>query len=153
MRLFSTLLVAAAFVTGGVSVATACPGEKMAKEKAGPTYALIEVDQLAQWVDAKKAKVFHATSEEKFAKAHIPGATRVDYDGMTADALGAAKDDRVVFYCANTGCGASEKAAKAALKLGFVNVYVYKGGIDGWQAAGKQVATLDAAKKKVRADG
>jgi len=62
--------------------------------------------------------------------------------------LPAAKDQKLIFYCANTHCGASHEAAERAKEAGFMNVAVLPEGIMGWQKAGMPVAKLDKAAAK-----
>jgi len=46
------------------------------------------------------------------------------------------KSAGLVFYCANTMCGASKEAAKRAIQAGYSNVAVMPEGIKGWRDAG-----------------
>ncbi len=51
------------------------------------------------------------------------------------------KQDRpMVFYCRNDHCWMSYNAALRAIKLGYRQVYWYRGGIDAWQQAGGPLA-------------
>jgi PQQ-dependent catabolism-associated CXXCW motif protein len=45
------------------------------------------------------------------------------------------KQKKMVFYCLNAQCWLSYNAALRAIKLGYANVYWYRGGIDAWKAA------------------
>lgn len=148
-RKLSIALLTAGFVLGGTATALACPGAqaKMAKKA-----ERVDVGTLATWIEKKESKVFHAASEETFAAGTLPTAERVDYKAMTADTLGANKNAKMTFLCANTMCSASKKAAMAAIDMGYDNVWVFKGGVDGWKAAGHQLVVADKA-KKVKADG
>jgi rhodanese-related sulfurtransferase len=68
----------------------------------------------------------------------IPGATlltsSVDY---SLAELPKDKDAKLVFYCANTRCTASQHAAVRAAKAGYRDVSVLPEGIIGWKGAGK----------------
>lgn len=68
----------------------------------------------------------------------IPGAVMLtsysEFDA--AKELPADKNEKLVFYCANTQCGASHEAAKRAMEAGWVNVGVLPDGIMGWSKAG-----------------
>ncbi|MFN3202765.1 MAG: rhodanese-like domain-containing protein [Bradymonadia bacterium] len=143
MSRFLAGLCAAAALTLVGTVATACPGGEM---KAQATPATMTTAQLEEAMSAKKVTVVDTNNAEKFAKAHIPGATHVPYDQVSASTLPADKNASLVFYCANTMCGASKKAATAAMGEGYNNVAVYPEGIDGWVAAGKPVEAAKAAK-------
>ena len=69
----------------------------------------------------------------------MPGATWVHYDSVTAEMLPTDHTASLVFYCANESCTASHTAAEAAVALGYSDVSVMGGGIQGWLAAGKPV--------------
>ncbi len=83
--------------------------------------------------------VFDANSPATYAEHHVPTATWVDYDGVTAEQLPADLAVPVVFYCANEHCGASHTAAEMAIGLGHSNVSVMGAGIQGWVDAGQPV--------------
>ena len=71
----------------------------------------------------------------------IPGAVLLsDSDTFNASELPADKARQLVFYCANTHCGASHEAADKAITAGYKNVKVLPEGIAGWVKAGKQVS-------------
>lgn len=46
------------------------------------------------------------------------------------------RDRALVFYCANTKCGASKTAAERAVNSGYNNVWILPAGIAGWRDAG-----------------
>lgn len=50
------------------------------------------------------------------------------------------KDKQLVFYCANTQCGAAPAAAQKAQAAGYENVAVMGQGIMGWAKSGKTVS-------------
>jgi len=71
----------------------------------------------------------------------IPGAVLLrDMDAV--DQLPADKSAGLVFYCANTACGASHEAAERALTAGYQHVQVLPDGIAGWVKAGKQTTSI-----------
>lgn len=73
----------------------------------------------------------------------IPGAVLLtDSDEFKPSELPADKSKALVFYCANTSCGASHHAAAKALTAGYTNVKVLPAGIAGWVKAGKKVSTI-----------
>jgi len=53
------------------------------------------------------------------------------------------KKRRVVLYC-HPRCWLSWNAAKRAVSFGYLRVYWYPDGIEGWQEAGKPVAATKA---------
>lgn len=71
----------------------------------------------------------------------IPGAVLLtDDDTFNPKQLPADKSRQLVFYCANTQCGASHEAAGKAITAGYTNVKVLPEGIAGWVKAGKKVS-------------
>jgi len=44
---------------------------------------------------------------------------------------------KLVFYCANTRCSASDEAAERAVAAGYAEVHVLRAGIAGWKEAGQ----------------
>lgn len=103
--------------------------------------AQVTVEELTERLASKPTEtfVFDANSSEHFAEGHIPTAKHVAHDGVTAAVLPANKDAFLVFYCWNEQCSASHNAAESAMALGYTNVKVYSGGIEGWRKAGKQI--------------
>lgn len=73
----------------------------------------------------------------------IPGAVLLtDYEGYATSELPADKSKGLVFYCANTQCGASHEAAEKAIAAGYQDVKVLPAGIAGWRDAGKQTQQI-----------
>ncbi|MCB9543161.1 MAG: rhodanese-like domain-containing protein [bacterium] len=147
-RIFTAALLALGFTLGGASVALACNGHE------ATAAAPVDAATLASWIEKKETKVFHAADAATFAAGTLPTAVRVDYTALDAATLGADKDARMTFLCGSSMCGASKKAAMAAMELGYTNVHVFKEGIAGWKAAGKELVVAQAPKAaKVKADG
>lgn len=72
---------------------------------------------------------------------HIPGALIADLDGIAARAASLPHDREIVTYC---NCPNEASAATAALRLqaaGLPRVRPLAGGLEGWAAAGRTVAT------------
>lgn len=49
------------------------------------------------------------------------------------------QDQPLVFYCASTQCWMSYNAALRAIRMGYRQVYWYRGGIEAWKQAGQPV--------------
>jgi rhodanese-related sulfurtransferase len=79
--------------------------------------------------------IYDTNDRESYLKGHVPGARWVQYNGVTAADLPPAKDAKLIFYCYNPQCGASEQAAARAIALGFNHVWRMPEGIQGWRAA------------------
>jgi len=73
----------------------------------------------------------------------VPGAVLLtDSDSFALTELPTDKAKELVFYCANTHCGASHHAASKAIAAGYTNVKVMPEGIAGWVKAGKKVQNI-----------
>jgi len=73
----------------------------------------------------------------------LPGAVLLtDSDAFQVSELPADKTKALVFYCANTACGASHHAAEKAVAAGYKSVRVMPEGIAGWVAAGKKTQQI-----------
>jgi rhodanese-related sulfurtransferase len=98
-------------------------------------------DELKALLDRSEVVVVEALSEESFAKEHIPGAIRVDYEKLEAQAPGLLPDKEaaIVTYCANRACRNSEIAADKLVALGYTNVREYAEGKADWIEAGLPV--------------
>lgn len=123
---------------------TACGGSSATSattatsSEAAPAFAQISVADVAAAIQApeRHVAVFDANHRDRYDAAHVPGATWVDYDGVTREQLPADASTPLVFYCFNEQCSASHVAAEQAIALGFADVSVMGGGIEGWVAAG-----------------
>ncbi len=83
----------------------------------------------------KNFYVFDNNTPDRYAEGHVPGAKWVDPSALAATDLPADKSATLVFYCANTHCGACHQGARAAIKLGYKNVFIMPEGIAGWEKA------------------
>ena len=111
-----------------------------------PAFKEVSVAQLSELLADGKVVVFDANSAETRTKLGVvPGAKLLasssEYDLAM---LPSDKSQMLVFYCANSRCTASDKAAERAQAAGFTNVAVLRVGIKGWADAGK--ATSDKSK-------
>lgn len=104
-------------------------------------FARISVEDVAAGMAApdRRLAVFDANDRETFDERHVPGATWVDYDGVTREQLPTDTSTPLVFYCYNEACSASHVAAESAIAMGFSSVSVMGAGITGWVAAGQPV--------------
>ena len=105
----------------------------------------ITVDQVDQAIAAKAAQAVDANgADTRKNMGVVPGAillsdtkTELDPAELPAD-----KSKELVFYCANTHCGASHHAAEQATTAGYTHVKVMPEGIAGWVKAGKNVQKI-----------
>jgi rhodanese-related sulfurtransferase len=129
-----TLLLAAALLG-------ACTKSEPAKPAPIATLSVAQVDHE---VTAGAAVPVDANGEGTRKKMGVvPGAVLLtDSETFELSELPADKSKELVFYCANTSCGASHEAAQRALTAGYSNVKVMPDGIAGWVKAGKRVQML-----------
>jgi rhodanese-related sulfurtransferase len=141
-KLLGAILAAATFAAP--AAALACEGEGHAKH-AKPSVKTVSITEVANLQKDKMATVLDANGAD-FRKQHgvIPGAVLLThfqkYDA--AKELPAAKDTKLVFYCANSQCQASHASAKKALEAGYTDVYVLPDGLLGWKKAGQPTASV-----------
>lgn len=98
-------------------------------------------NELKSKMDVSNILVIHTLDAEHYAKGHIPGAVNIDYERMNPQMLPENKDLPLAFYCAGPMCPVGERAAAKAASWGYTAVWVYKGGISDWRAAGMDLAT------------
>lgn len=81
-----------------------------------------------------KILVIDARNGQQYEKVHIPGAINIDWRRLPARRHEIPKERMVVVYC-NTGA-LSAQGVFALRVLGWDNVRVLQGGLEGWQAKG-----------------
>jgi rhodanese-related sulfurtransferase len=98
--------------------------------------SVLSLSEVRALMEGKRAVyIYDANDLESYLKGHIPGAVWVQYNAVTAAELPPAKDAKLIFYCYNPQCGASDQAAEHAISLGFRNVWRMPEGIQGWREA------------------
>ena len=146
-RLIALSLFSVLAACGGSTTSTTATAETQSTGSEAPRFAQISVADVAARIASPDSniRVFDANAQDTFAEHHVPGATWVHYDEVSAETLPADHDTSLVFYCANEQCEASHVAAGTAVDLGFHDVSVMGAGIDGWIASGQPVETAPAA--------
>lgn len=91
--------------------------------------------ELAGMLRSQDTFVFDCNEADMHAEAHVPGSVLIVYDEVTGDKLPSDHNALLVFYCYSPECPAAASAARAAIALGFANVYCMTAGITGWQDA------------------
>ena len=79
--------------------------------------------------------MYDNNTKDRYATGHVPGARWLDPMTVAATDLPADKSATLVFYCANKDCSACHEGARAAIKLGYKNVFIMPDGIAGWENA------------------
>lgn len=136
-RTLLTLALVASFIP---AAALACDGSDGQQQAKAPVKATVE--QVASWQKAKQVTPVDANGKELRSKAGvIPGAVLLTSSSQyDVKELPANKDAKLVFYCANQKCSASEAAAQRAIDNGYTDVAVLPAGIMGWKQAGQPTA-------------
>jgi rhodanese-related sulfurtransferase len=108
------------------------------------TIAQVTVNELVSLRKAKAVTVLDADDAATRAKiGMIPGAILLSsFDKYELSQLPKSKDSKLVFYCANTRCTASQAAAERAVAAGYTDVAVLPPGIQGWADAGQATRRL-----------
>jgi rhodanese-related sulfurtransferase len=125
---------------GGVCAAGAV--KVQAAQVEAKKVATLGVEELATLIRAKTPMVILDARAGKWDDGRrIPGARSLNAGSTKeeVEALVADKGALVITYCTNTKCQASPKLAAHLKALGYTNVIELPEGIDGWQAAGKEV--------------
>jgi len=106
----------------------------------------ISTKDMKQIVDPPQdATVINVLDEDAFKQEHIPGSVNVPVsrpgflDDVRARVSG--EEEKIVVYCADEQCPASENAAQKLESAGYQNVYDYTGGMQAWREAGHEVAS------------
>ena len=90
------------------------------------------------WAPAKKLTglvIINVLEPEQYNDCHIKGSINIAPDKIATCANTVEKDAKVVVYCTNPMCTASDYARKELMKMGFKNVHAYEAGIAGWYQA------------------
>ena len=100
-------------------------------------------------IDLKTAKEFHdrgvlfvdARAEEYLPDGMIPGAIANDNSELLSEQINYLIGDTkgFVVYCSDDDCGSSEELAFDLQDLGFMNIFVFKGGWKEWTGAGFEI--------------
>lgn len=80
-------------------------------------------------------------SPAKFQQAHLPGAINIPLPQLLAADPRLAQAKHIVVYASGWRDYLAPAAAKKLLALGYVNVHLYRGGLEQWQADGGQLIT------------
>ena len=141
----ATLAAPATFACEKHADGKECHGDQAKHAAAKTELKMVTVAQVADLQKENKVTVLDANNAD-FRKVNgtIPGAVLLThfqkYD--VAKELPAAKDAKLVFYCANTKCMASHAAAQRALEAGYTDVSVLPDGLLGWKKAGQPTASF-----------
>ncbi len=120
-------------------------------------FSEIDVDTIMALSDADQLILLDARKPDEYAEGHLPKAyslpistfkeTFPKHKGLLDDATG----KTIVCYCIGIHCTDSSLLALELHKKGYVDIFLYKGGIEEWQQLGNPIETavpgLDAAEQ------
>lgn len=118
----------------------ACEDEADPATTAAAEPTEVTVDQLASWIEAGEAVPVDANNEETRAEFGVIPDARLLTSSSQYDPAQELPGDhaaRLVFYCGNEQCSASDGAAARAIEAGYENVHILRAGIAGWKNAGQ----------------
>lgn len=117
----------------------------IASSFAGGNVEKMTTEQVFKVMNDKNVQIIDVNPVEVFNKEHVPTAKHVEFSKV-AENLPADKNTKLIFYCKNLKCAASQNAAEVALKNGYTNVAKMPDGIDGWIKNNHPVASTKVAK-------
>lgn len=117
---------------------------ELAEQEAQVSYKEVTTEDVLKLREAHPdITLIDARSAEDYAKEHIPGAVQMRPSEI-AEKLPQIQKDKllpVIFYCTDTQCQASAKAAHAAKEAGYTNLKRYTAGLKAWKEAKQPVTT------------
>jgi rhodanese-related sulfurtransferase len=139
--LAASLLVSSLAAIGIAAAGAGCSRGDATSQRA-PAVPSVTVDDLDRMLANHECRAVDANGDATRRRMGvIPGAVLLrDMDAV--DQLPADRSTGLVFYCANTACGASHEAAERAIAAGYTHVRVLPEGIAGWVKAGKRTAAI-----------
>ena len=115
-------------------------------KEAPPQWKVIDASTLrAMMASDKNLPVFNTMSELECLDHRIPGTRCLACEDVenNPSVLPQDKERDIVFYCESAGCYRSCRAAQAAVKAGYRQVYVLQGGMPAWKQAGYDMETIE----------
>lgn len=107
-----------------------------AETREGERFSRVTVDQLATRIASKQPLTILDVGERaRFAQAHVPGARWASLARPASAGLPEDRTEPIVFY-ADDELEAAH-AAEVVAAMGYPQVSVLMGGIEGWQTAGR----------------
>ncbi len=101
---------------------------------------IMNIDDLVKLTKSNTSYVLvDARKRDQYDKEHLPGAVSIPLSTTDSYAANMNKDKLIVVYCQSYQCPISTESAREFMKLGFTNVWDYKGGIQEWKDKGYPV--------------
>ena len=129
----------------GVSALAGCTDGSAEKTADTPAIPELTVAQVADLLSGDAAVAVDANSESiRRDQGVVPNARLLTSSGSydPAAELPGDRATKLVFYCGNEDCRASDGAAERAREAGYRDVNVMRAGIAGWKAAGQPTSEM-----------
>jgi len=99
----------------------------------------------AMMASGKVMGVFNTMSEIECLDHRIPGTKCLSCEEIENSAVGlpADRDQALIFYCESEGCYRCCRAADAAMRYGYKEVYLLSGGMPAWKQAGYSLESVE----------
>jgi rhodanese-related sulfurtransferase len=115
-------------------------------QEPAPPWKVIDASTLrAMMASDKELAVFNTMSELECRDHRIPGTRCLACEDVenNPSILPPDKGRDIVFYCESAGCYRSCRAAGAAVKAGYRQVYVLQGGMPAWKQSGYTTESIE----------
>jgi rhodanese-related sulfurtransferase len=115
-------------------------------QKPQPPWKTIDASTLrAMMASDRGLAVFNTMSEIECLDHRIPGTNCLSCEEIehSASGLPADKNRSIVLYCESEGCYRSCRAADAAIRYGYKEVYILAGGMPEWKQAGYPLESVE----------
>ncbi|MFC1549502.1 rhodanese-like domain-containing protein [Nitrospirota bacterium] len=110
----------------------------------GISFKVITAEDLKAEMEKGKSKVLvvDARTPDEYKQGHIPGAINLPPSKFRAIAgyLPMNKRTPLVFYCRGYNCTLSQSAATEALRAGYTDIRLFRGGFPEWAQKGYKIA-------------
>jgi len=104
----------------------------MAQSVTVPMTREVDPRVLQEWIEAGEAIVVDVREPKEFAAGHIPGSQSMPLSTFQPEQVPASGPKKVVLHCAS-GMRAGD-ACKRLAEIGRTDVYLFRAGMQGWQA-------------------
>ena len=105
----------------------------------------LDVDTFEQLVESEEALMLDTRHQDDFAKAHIPNSIFIGVDGSFAPWVGALIKDLKQPIVLITPSGREQEVVTRLARVGYDNTLGFlNGGLEAWQAAGKEVDQIES---------
>ena len=135
-KIGATFLFTLAAVLGATLMAAGCSGQR---EVSDADIRVMKRDQMTGALDAPGTVVVDTRKPEAYKQGHLPGAINIYLPDIRRQDPRLGNAERIVVYGRGWTDPLSTAAAKKMMALGYVNVHEYKGGVEEWRNADREL--------------